>query len=105
MVNHGRGPGLQSLNYNKFTTTTRRVATPISAPRLRSPTARPAFILLDQLIVVCDAVREELDEKLRDNQLSRAALPALPDGRQRPVFWRHLERRPKRRRLTRTANA
>jgi hypothetical protein len=40
----------------------------------------PALSLLDGLIVVCDQARAALDEHLRTNQLSRQALPAVPQG-------------------------
>jgi energy-coupling factor transporter ATP-binding protein EcfA2 len=36
-----------------------------------------ALTLLDQLVSVCDSVREVLDEKLQENKNSKAAIPAI----------------------------
>jgi uncharacterized protein YlxW (UPF0749 family) len=36
--------------------------------------------MLDGLIVVCDAVHAVLDERLRNNDTARAALPTVPTG-------------------------
>lgn len=44
-------------------------------------TYRPAaLLLLDGLITVCDAVRDELDRRLAANVQRRVAIPELPDG-------------------------
>lgn len=39
-----------------------------------------ALALLDQLITVCDAVREELGKRLRVIDASKQSMPAVPDG-------------------------
>jgi hypothetical protein len=44
-------------------------------------TYRPsALIMLDGLIAICDAVRAVLDERLRQNLVSRVPMPVIPDG-------------------------
>lgn len=40
----------------------------------------PALFVMDELIRVCDAVRSELDERLKRNQEQAESLPEFPDG-------------------------
>jgi energy-coupling factor transporter ATP-binding protein EcfA2 len=54
-------------------------------------TYRPsALVLLDDLIVACDALREILDQRLRKNSEAKGALPQPPEGTPAQTFVEQL---------------